>query len=93
MGSCCSNVENDFVAPDAEKLANLGPGCFVRIEYQTSCVWVEITRVDGKQFRGILHPELSKEQRTSLLQKQGAEVSLAAEQINALGCDRYCYCD
>ena len=88
-------VEDDFVKPSCKNLSNIGPGCFVRIEHNADSVWIEITGTDDDgQLQGIMHPELSGEKSTTANSvATGTVVKLKAEQVNALGCNRYCYCD
>lgn len=93
MSSNCSNAANDFVKPNCHNLANMGPGCFVRIEHGSACLWVEITEVENTGYKGKLHPELAEETKERFAQAKGAEVHVEPHQVNALGCDRYCYCD
>jgi hypothetical protein len=89
--SCNNNaVADEFVVPDDEKLMNLGPGCFVRVAYESKNMWVEITAVEDKQFKGIMHPELDDESSTVAA---NTLAQVPVKHINALGCDRYCYCD
>ncbi len=83
-------VDDKFVAPNEENIKNLAPGCFVRVQYQSQNMWVEITDVDDEQFQGVLQPEPCD---GGALQVANTVVHLQTEQINALGCDRYCYCD
>lgn len=83
-------AKDQYVVPDCENLKNLGPGCFVRIVCQSKNMWVEITAADGAQLKGVAHPELDD---GGLAIAADTPVKLQAEQINALGCDRYCYCD
>jgi len=94
MSECCSPLKEPYVLPDNEKIKNLGPGCFVRILRQSENVWVEITDGTDGRFQGVIHHELTEgaatEQRTADKDKT---VQLEARQINALGCDRFCYCD
>lgn len=83
-------VKDEFVVPDDEKLKNLGPGCFVRVAYESKNMWVEITTLEGQTYKGVVHPELNEE---GLNVAANSVVKLRAEHINALGCDRFCYCD
>ena len=92
--------DDNFEQPTAERLAGLGPGCFVQIQRNGRCDWIEITRTEGDEFVGTMHPMLStplpantSENSTSADgQTINKEVRLRKEQITALGCDRYCVC-
>lgn len=103
MSHCFSNeVQDNFEKPTAELLAGLGAGCFVQIQRNTQhnieTGWVEITRTEGDELIGILHPELSSASVTSSTsteeqtQTTKNEIRLRREEITALGCDRYCFC-
>lgn len=88
MGMCARAVRDGFVAPTAEKLDNLGPGCFVHINDKGVCCWAEITAAETAEgFPAVLHPALSGDDRAP-----GTEVMVHPEQITALGCDRFCVC-
>lgn len=103
MGNCCISEEQDtFEQPTPERLAGLGAGCFVQIHRNEQCEWVEITRTEGDELVGNLHPALSTPLPTIVpsnvssgdtqVQASNKEVRLRKEQITALGCDRYCVC-
>lgn len=79
--------DNSFVVPDETRLSDLGPGCFVRVRYQAQNMWVEITEMHGVQFQGRVHSELGAEPTIDV--KQQWHIN----DINALGCNRYCACD
>jgi len=96
-----THAEQDtFQEPTAERLAGLGVGCFVQIHRNGECEWVEITRGEGNEFVGMLHPALSTPLPTETAhaikeahrQAANEELRLRKEQITALGCDRYCVC-
>lgn len=100
-----TNAELDtFQEPTAERLAGLGAGCFVQIHRNAECEWVEITRAEGNELVGMLHPALSSPLPTEAApatteahnqtqcQATNEELRLRKEQITALGCDRYCFC-
>ena len=102
MNNCCINEKLDnFESVSPEQLDGLGPGCFVQIPRNGECEWVEVSRIDGDELVGVLHPELStpllttptrSESVNSQPQTANGEVKLCKEQITALGCDRYCVC-
>ena len=103
MSSYCNDEKEDtFQQPTAERLACLGAGCFVQIQRDDQCQWVEINRTEGDELVGILQPALSTplvntvpEKTTSTedqAQVAAEEVRVCKEQITALGCDRYCVC-
>jgi hypothetical protein len=93
MSECSGAVKESYVVPDCENIRNLGPGCFVRIQKQSENVWVEITSGEGDRFSGIMHPELSGSAVAKSASAEDMAVILDARQINALGCERFCYCD
>lgn len=93
MSECCSPVKDSYVVPDGENIHNLGPGCFVRIKLQSEDVWVEITDGTDGQFQGVIHPELTGTASAKGSSDKEMTIQLEARQINALGCDRFCYCD
>jgi hypothetical protein len=90
MTQSSNAIENEFVIPNAENLLNLGPGCFVRVAHEAENVWVEITEGKDQQLVGIAHPELSDGDSAVAADTQ---MQVKVEKINALGCNRYCYCD
>ena len=90
MGLCSEQVVDEFVVPNEENLRNLGSGCFVRVAYEANNVWLELTAVDGHKITGVMHEELN-ESCPGLT--GNSVVESVTENINALGCDRYCYCD
>ena len=101
MKNCCINEEQGhFEQPTAERLAGLGPGCFVQIQGDGRCDWIEITRTENDEFIGTMHPMLStplpavvsSDSTSTVKQTIKKEVRLRKEQITALGCDRYCVC-
>ncbi|HEC18063.1 MAG TPA: hypothetical protein ENI97_01825 [Gammaproteobacteria bacterium] len=88
-----SNVVADpFTAPDCKRLEDLGPGCYVRIQWTERNVWVEITDIDGDEFIGLIHPELS-DGMENVPPTEKLTTRLKAGDIDALGCGRFCYCD
>lgn len=80
-----------FAQPTPEKLADLGPGCFVQVRAQQNCYWVEITAASAGRFSGKVHPELNSPCCQSSLQS-GQAADFQGKDITALGCDRYCFC-
>lgn len=93
MSGYRSTEMDSYVVPDSENIQNLAPGCFVRIKKQSENIWVEITEGEGGRFRGIAHPELTGTAAAESLSAEDRTVVLEARQINALGCERFCYCD
>lgn len=88
MSRCPSAAESYFVEPTPDRLQNLGSGCYVQINHGGSCCWVELTGGRAGEYVGVIHPELSEDKAGC-----GEQVCVRAEQVNALGCDRYCFCD
>lgn len=86
-------TDNSFVVPNSENLKGIGPGCFVRVAHQSQNVWVEITDVVGEQCQGVVIPMAKPEAAAASSVVTNTVVRLQKEQINALGCDRFCYCD
>lgn len=95
MNQCSEQVVDEFVMPNEENLKNLGTGCFVRVAYDSDNVWVEVTSVKGRKITGQVHAELNESSDSASCSSIAANsiVELHPESINALGCDRYCYCD
>jgi hypothetical protein len=93
MSECCSPIKDSYVVPDSENIHNLGPGCFVRIKRHSEDIWVEITDGADGRFQGIMHPELTGSTVAKGASETEMTIDLEARQINALGCDRFCYCD
>ena len=81
-----------FPIPTEEQLENLGAGCFVQINQEHNCYWVEIDgEGDGGELTGLIHPELGDEECKSC-GKQPSRVSFNREQVKYVGCDRFCFC-
>lgn len=91
-----SNIQQDiFQPPTAERLDCLGAGCYVQIHRQGECQWLEISRTEGDELVGVLHPALStplSAESTADTAAEPKELRLRREQITALGCERYCSC-
>ena len=87
---CSEQVVDEFVVPNEENLRNLGRGCFVRVAVGSNNVWLELTEVDGRKITGVVHEELNEACPGLTV---NSVIESDAGSINALGCDRYCYCD
>jgi len=82
---------NGFVPATEEGLKHLAPGCYVLIRLDDSFSWAEILAINGETVVGRLHGELSKRSRPDKHPSSRA-VYFRREQIEALGCERYCWC-
>jgi hypothetical protein len=81
-----------FVAAIGQDLDHLSVGCFVLVKTDEISSWVEIGRIDGDRFTGILHPELSAAPLCPIHHDYCEIARFRRDQIIALGCDRYCWC-
>jgi hypothetical protein len=80
-----------FVAACDAELDHVGLGCFVLVGSGEAAYWVEVCRIDGDRYTGIVHPELAL--ALCPIAHDFCEIaSFRRAQITALGCDRYCRC-
>lgn len=80
-----------FQVPTEEQLENLGAGCFVRIDDDTDCFWVEIDGEEDGLLMGVVHPELASSD-CPCSRAVNERVRFGRDQIRYVGCDRYCFC-
>ena len=90
MSQLSNQGSDDFVVPNAENLKSLGCGCFVRVMQDSENIWVEITAIEDQFIQGVVHPELNEGSQSLAA---NSVIQARMDQINAMGCDRYCYCD
>jgi hypothetical protein len=84
-------MNEQFPVPTEDQLDNLGAGCFVRINEDKDCFWVEIDGEEGGLLTGIVHPELASGD-CECSRESNERVAFSREQVKFVGCDRYCFC-
>lgn len=85
----------EYSVCSAEQLNVLGNGCFVRVNNQGRCCWVEVEQQDDNgELLGVVHPELegSDESCEGVRCELSGHVRVHRDQVVELGCDRYCFC-
>ena len=92
MGKCVNTQQDAFTEPTAQRLEDLGAGCFVQIHCGEQCEWMEITDLEGDECIGTSYPSLSANDANDKAPATSEELRFRKEQIVAMGCDRYCFC-
>lgn len=83
------NTNPLFVKPTESLLDGLGPGCYARVDQGNGPCWVEIKDTDGYMFSGTVHPQLGG---IECPYHASVNILFRRDDINALGCDHYCFC-
>lgn len=81
----------DFLVPTQSQLDNLITGCFVRVQDNQDCYWVEIDEVSDHGFVGVVHAELEGSDCSSHVHDK-SRICFQRGQVTHVGCDRYCFC-
>jgi hypothetical protein len=76
----------------AEKLANLIPGCYVKVFDRDTPYWVEITQVAGSELTGEVRMIADNAIATASQIDPGDEIAFGKENVFETGCDHLCYC-
>jgi hypothetical protein len=85
----CPNI--GFTIPTQGQLDNLVAGCYVRIQDDKDCYWVEVDEVSDHGLSGVIHTELEGVNCRSELHNK-SRVCFQRDQVTHVGCDRYCFC-
>jgi len=83
--------KSDFAVPTQSQLDNLITGCFVRVQDDKDCYWVEIDEVSEHGLAGVIHAELEGADCQADIHN-GSRICFHRAQVTHVGCDRYCFC-
>ena len=93
MGITACSAGDGFVQPTQLLLDDLGPGCFVqKKESNGDPYWVEITSINEGSYECIAHPSLIKDTDQEAV-SEGDLDTVNRDQITAMGCERFCFCE
>ena len=84
-------MNGNFQVPNKSQLNNLMEGCFVRVQDNQDCYWVELDEVKDQGLAGVIHSELEDSNSKGNLQDQ-KRICFQRDQITHVGCDRFCFC-